>query len=74
MLQENLYEGFPTGSDTNQAVQPQKISRGMKLCIMKQRNCRITTFRVQHMLLLMVYFPVNEMIMFALLLLHVNVT
>ena len=29
--------GFPTWSDTNQAVQPQKIARGLKF----QRNCTI---------------------------------
>ena len=25
--------GFPTRSDTNRAVQPQKMARGLKLCI-----------------------------------------
>ena len=32
MLRENLSLGFPTRSDTNQAVQPQKIARGLKFC------------------------------------------
>ena len=30
MSQENLSSGFPTWSDTNQAVQPQKVARGLK--------------------------------------------
>ena len=30
---ENRSSGFPTRSDTNQAVQPQKMARGLKFCI-----------------------------------------
>ena len=36
MLQENLSSGFPTRSDTNQAVQPQKMARGLKFQIQEQ--------------------------------------
>ena len=32
-LWENRSSGFPTRSDTNQAVQPQKMARGLKFCI-----------------------------------------
>ena len=32
-LRENRSSGFPTGSDTNRAVQPQKIARGLKFRI-----------------------------------------
>ena len=30
---ENRSSGFPTRSDTNQAVQPLKMARGLKFCI-----------------------------------------
>ena len=30
---ENRSSGFPTRSDTNRAVQPQKMARGLKFCI-----------------------------------------
>ena len=35
MLRENLFLGFSTRSDTNQAVQPQAIARDLKLRIKK---------------------------------------
>ena len=35
MLQENQLAGFPTRFDTNQAVQPQKIVKGLKCWIYK---------------------------------------
>ena len=34
-MRENRYSGFPTRSDTNQAVQPQKMARGLKFRIYK---------------------------------------
>ena len=30
---ENLFSGFPTRFDTNRAVQPQKVARGLKFWI-----------------------------------------
>ena len=33
---ENLPSGFPTRSDTNHAVQPQKMARGLKFLIYEQ--------------------------------------
>ena len=41
MSQENLSLGFPTRSDTNQAVQPQKMARGLKFGLKKKRDCAI---------------------------------
>ena len=38
-MRENLSLGFLTGSDTNQAVQPQKMARGLKF--RKKRDCTI---------------------------------
>ena len=35
MPQENLSSGFPTRSDTNPAVQPQKMVRGLRFQIKK---------------------------------------
>ena len=32
---ENRSSGFLTRSDTNRAIQPQKIARGLKFCIYK---------------------------------------
>ena len=39
--QENLSSGFQTSSDTNQAVQPQKMARGLEIRISKMRGCSI---------------------------------
>ena len=38
---ENLYLGFPTRSDTNLAVQPKKLVRGLKFGIKERRDCII---------------------------------
>ena len=41
VLQENLSSGFPTRSDTNWAVQPQKMARGFDFVFKNQRVCTI---------------------------------
>ena len=41
MLLENLSSGFPTSSDTNQAVRLQKIVAGLNFLIRKYRDCTI---------------------------------
>ena len=38
---EYLSSGFETGSDTNRAVQPQKMATGVKFLIRKQTDCTI---------------------------------
>ena len=38
-LWENRSSGFPTRSDTNRAVQSQKMARSLKFVFRKQRNC-----------------------------------
>ena len=38
MTQENLSLGFPTRSDTNQTVQPQKMARVLKFWILKEEG------------------------------------
>ena len=37
-MQENLSSGFPTRSDTNMAVLPQKMARGLKFWIQKREG------------------------------------
>ena len=38
MLQENLSPGFPIRSNTDWAVQPQKMVRGLKFQILENRG------------------------------------
>ena len=38
MLQENLFWGFWTRSDTNRAIQPQKMARGLKFRIEEEEG------------------------------------
>ena len=40
-LRENRSLGFPTRSDTNQAVQQQKMARGLKFWIEEVEGCSI---------------------------------
>ena len=41
MGRENLSSGFPTRSDTNRAVQLQKMDRGLKFRILEVEGCTI---------------------------------
>ena len=42
-----LSSGYPTRSDTNQAVQPQKMARGLRLRIGKLRDCPIYVAKIK---------------------------
>ena len=53
MSQENLSFGFPTRSDTNWAVQPQKMTRGLKFWIKEEEGLYYSAFAGSGSLLLM---------------------
>ena len=37
-FEKNQSSGFPTRSHTNRAVQPQKMARGLKFCILEEEE------------------------------------
>ena len=51
---ENLSSGFPTRSDTNLTVHPQKMIRGLKFRILKLRDCTIYVTKTKALISFMV--------------------